>query len=319
MTPEYREMILNGQVTPVSQLSGAFLRPASPAHLQFAYFESSLVVEFLLQEYGLDILRRILVDLSTGMPIEESLQRYVGPPSMVDQQFLEFARQQAQNLAPQLDWRKDILPEKVTGTQLEPLLEEHPDNYWLMHQAAEERIAAGRWQEAAELLERLQVLFPTDGSPGNALRKLAGVYRHREQTEAERRVLSQLAELDGDAVDAFQRLMELARDEQDWPQLRQEALRMLAVDPLDPAGHEMLSLAGEQLQRPADVVAAQRALLQMDPADPARTHFRLAQGLQQMGNPTEARREVLLALEAAPRYRAAQELLLELVDHNDPP
>ncbi len=319
MTPEYREMILNGQLTPVSQLSGAFLRPASPAHLQFAYFESSLVVEFLLQEYGLDILRQILVDLSVGMPIEESLQRYVGPPALVDRQFLRFARQQAEDLAPKLDWRKDALLENASGQQLESLLAEHPNNYWLMQQVARQRVAEEEWRQAAALLERLHSLFPSDRSSDNALRQLAAVYRHLEQTEAERRVLLQLAELDGDAVDAFQRLMELAKAEQDWTRLRVDALRMLAVNPLDPDGHEMLSLAAEQLERPEDVVAAQRALLQMDPSDPAQTHYRLARGLQQMGSPIEARREVLLALEAAPRYRAAQELLLELVDCDGQP
>jgi len=47
MTPRYREMILeNDELTPVSKLSGAFLSPKSEQHLQFAYYESSLAVEF---------------------------------------------------------------------------------------------------------------------------------------------------------------------------------------------------------------------------------------------------------------------------------
>ena len=49
MTPVYRQMILEGELTPVSRLSGAFLQPKSAMHLQFAYFESSLVVEFLIK------------------------------------------------------------------------------------------------------------------------------------------------------------------------------------------------------------------------------------------------------------------------------
>ena len=43
MNPKYREMVLGGELTPISKLSGAFLAPRTPIHLQFAYYESSLV------------------------------------------------------------------------------------------------------------------------------------------------------------------------------------------------------------------------------------------------------------------------------------
>ena len=69
MNPRYREMVLGDDLTPVSRLSEAFLRPPSPVHLQFAYYESSLVVEYLVEQHGLETLKRILVDLGTGMPI----------------------------------------------------------------------------------------------------------------------------------------------------------------------------------------------------------------------------------------------------------
>jgi len=42
-------------------------------------------------------------------------------------------------------------------------------------------------------------------------------------------------------------------------------------------------------------------------------HFRLARALHATGQPAEAKRHVLLALEEAPRFREAQQLLLQLV------
>ena len=75
-------MILGGQLTPVSQLSGAFLQPPTPQHLQFAYYESSLVVEYLIETARVwTCLRRILVDLSVGMPINDALGAIFGRPS----------------------------------------------------------------------------------------------------------------------------------------------------------------------------------------------------------------------------------------------
>jgi hypothetical protein len=52
-------------------------------------------------------------------------------------------------------------------------------------------------------------------------------------------------------------------------------------------------------------------MLQLDPEDPSEVHYRLARQLHKLGEP-EAHRQVLQALEEAPRFRDAQRLLLEL-------
>jgi hypothetical protein len=52
-------------------------------------------------------------------------------------------------------------------------------------------------------------------------------------------------------------------------------------------------------------------LLVLDPSDPAEAHYRLARLLQQAGDP-QAKRHVLQALEEAPRFREAHQLLLQL-------
>jgi tetratricopeptide (TPR) repeat protein len=319
MNPEYREMILGGQLTPVSQLSGAFLRPSSPAHLQFAYYESSLVVEFLMERYGMGTLRNVLTDLSVGMPIEISLQRYIGPPEVVDQMFAEYAHQRAEQLAPQLDWRRDVLPEDADLAQLELLNEQHPNNYWLAHRLCQKWIEAGRWELARELLERIHAAYPADTSAGNAASQLATIYRERGESAEEMRVLKALVEHDHEDVEAHVRLMDLAVEAEDWELLRDVARQLLAVNPLIPIGHEMLTRAGERLDHAEDVAAAQRALLEMDPADPALAHYRLSVAYHQLGRTAEARREVMRALEDAPRFRAAQQLLLELIDHDVAP
>mgnify|MGYP001545811753 CR=1 FL=1 len=69
----------------------------------------------------------------------------------------------------------------------------------------------------------------------------------------------------------------------------------------------------------ATAITALRTLLQLDPPDPAAAHFQLAQLLHQTGAADEARRQTLLALEEAPRYRDALKLLLELKAGEAPP
>ena len=69
--------------------------------------------------------------------------------------------------------------------------------------------------------------------------------------------------------------------------------------------------AAEKLNKTEEAIVAYRTLLQMDPADPAEIHYRLALSLHRMGK-QGAKRHVLSALEEAPRYRAAHRLLLEI-------
>ena len=63
MTPRYREMILGEDLVKIGELSGAFLAPPSGEHLMFAYFESSLVVRYIVEKFGFDNLLKILRDL----------------------------------------------------------------------------------------------------------------------------------------------------------------------------------------------------------------------------------------------------------------
>jgi hypothetical protein len=58
--------------------------------------------------------------------------------------------------------------------------------------------------------------------------------------------------------------------------------------------------------------------LLLDPLDRSEHHYRLARLLADEQQLPAARREVVLALEDAPRYRAAQELLLEIVEKIGP-
>jgi len=59
MTPQYREMLLNEKPDAVSNLSADFLSPPlTKTHSVSRNYESTLVVEFLDREPGLDALNK---------------------------------------------------------------------------------------------------------------------------------------------------------------------------------------------------------------------------------------------------------------------
>lgn len=319
MTPEYRAMVLGTELTPVDELSGAFLSPPSPMHLQFAYYESSLVVEFLVEQFGMNSLKQLLADLGVGMPINEALPRYVGPLEKFNAEFAEFAKRRARDLGDNVDWNREDLPEQAGAEELRMWIDDHPRNYWGLRMLASLLVQAGEWSQAKEIVDRLYELYPEDITPGNALELRARIARELDDTAAEKQALEQLADLDSDSIAVFTRLAQLSTQVDDWPAAWQYAERVLAVNPLLPVGHELLARAGEQLEQYDDVADSLTALGEMDPVDPAGLHFRIAVAFDKLGERNLAKRHVLIALEEAPRYREAQQLLLSFVDEDEQP
>ena len=119
LNPRFRAMLLGDALTPLSQLSSAFLAPKTPLHLQFAYFESALAVDFLIERFGLPAMKGLLDDLGAGLSINESLPRRTKMSlDQIDKAFAQFARQRAGNVAPGATWEEPELPPDANSAAL---------------------------------------------------------------------------------------------------------------------------------------------------------------------------------------------------------
>jgi tetratricopeptide (TPR) repeat protein len=320
LNARFRAMLLGDDLVPLSGLSSAFLSPKTPLHLQFAYFESALAVDFLVKRFGLPALKEVLDDLGAGVPISETLpKRSKTSLVQLDRDFAKFARQQAQDVARDLTWEEPNLPVGAGSSALSAWLEKHPKSFWGQQRLAARLVTEEKWAEAKGVLEKLKGLYPEYLGPENAYVQLATVHRRLSDVAAERKVLEELAARDGDAGPAYLRLMELDEAAGDWRGVARNARRMLAVNPLLPAPHRRLARASEELGEHDAAVAAYHALTLLDDTDPAGLHFHLAKLLREGGKPAEARRELLKSLEEAPRFLEAHRLLLELVESGPQP
>ena len=303
MTPRYREMVLGKDFTPLGELSAAFLAPKTEMHLQFAYYESYLAVEFLVKQFGLDALKKILRELGEGTEINAAIARHTAPLEKVEKDFAAFARDRAEKLAPELSFEKP-----------EPGDEDVADvskNFYVLTRHAKKLLRARKWKEAKVPLEKLIQFFAGNTGADNAYWLLAEAHRGLNETNEERVVLTTLSSLEADDVDTYSRLMELSAAAKDWGAVATNAERYLAVNPLVAQPYRHLAQASEALDRREAAISACKTLLLLDPPDPAGAHFQLARLLHQSGDAT-AKRHLLQALEEAPRFRDAHRLLLEM-------
>ena len=173
----YRAMILGNDFTPLSQLSGAFLRPKTPMHLQFAYYESSLAVEYLIERFGLPALKAVFADLANNVALNVALAKHAAPLATLDQEFGERARNLATNVGPQLDWEK---PDPATMADPEKLKDweaKHPNSYVALLEAARQLISNQGWAAAKAPLTKLIELYPDQHDAEGAYSELAHVHR----------------------------------------------------------------------------------------------------------------------------------------------
>jgi len=311
MTPRYRAMILGSDLAPVSKLSASFMQPKTPAHLQFAYYESSLVVEWLIQRWGVEKMRALLADLAKGTAINAALAARFAPIEKLDAEFAEHARSLANGTGPKLDWTKPEPSQIASEPKLKEWIAKNPDNFTALMEQAKQLLTERQWEAAKVPLTKLIALYPEQHDAEGAYALLARAHRELGEAAEEEAMLNKVAELCSDAPDAYARLMEIAAARKDWPVVLTHAERFLGVNPMSATPYRAIAEAREATGGKAAAISAYRTVLALEPPDPPEIHFRLARLLHSTGD-AAAKREVLLALEDAPRFREALALLLEL-------
>ena len=177
---------------------------------------------------------------------------------------------------------------------------------------------ANHWAAAEPLLESLAESYHGESKADNPLWLLAVTQRHLNETNAELATLEKFAAQESDFVDLYVRLIQLTEAQKDWPAVTKYAERLLAINPLISAPHRALADAAVATGNTNQAITACRKLLRLDPPDPVAVHYQLARLLYARGDP-DAKRQVLQALEDAPRYQDALRLLLEIDAQNPQP
>ena len=89
--------------------------------------------------------------------------------------------------------------------------------------------------------------------------------------------------------------------------------RIAQLDPFDAANHSLLGRLKMQAGDARTAAREFRAAIASGSLDPAAAHSDLAESYLALGDKAQARRAILAAIEVAPGYPRAQDLLLKVV------
>lgn len=287
-----------GELPPASRLGEVFVRPTSPEQLAHGYHHASLVVEWIEETRGFDAIRAMLRGYGQGRSTEEMLR------SELETDAAGFDRDFDAWLRARYAERFAALGRIMPGTRGAQYLEQLGE--------AQRLIGEGELDEAKRSLERVAELFPEHGGESSPYALLADIHLKQGNERAAADALLKLTAVDENAYAQNLQLAGILERLGDAPGAAEALERAIYIYPMEVAVHEKLAELYERTGEARGEVRERRAVVALDPVDRAGALYRLALALERAGDRAGARSEVLRALEEAPSYPEAQELLLRL-------
>jgi tetratricopeptide (TPR) repeat protein len=302
----------DGRWFKIADLDAAFLRPRTAQDLPIAYFEASQVCEFITDRFGFDAILNMLAMYRDKARTPDILRQVLKlSESDFDREFHAYIEAKAR------PWEEALSTENNLAASLskEEVVKQLAtrDTFALRIRAAELFAADGDMQTAATHYIRALELFPYATGRGNAYEPLAKLLEQKGDPAQAAIILDKLVKTDENNLEA---LKNIARIRAALGQ-RQQALEALEasfyINPFDYTLHAQAGELSLETKNFSQALSEFQAALALEPPNIAEANYNVATAYHALGRQPEAKRAVLRALEAAPRYEKAQELLLRIV------
>jgi tetratricopeptide (TPR) repeat protein len=310
----YARVLNRGEGIKLKDLNEAF---QDPKRISLAYYQGRLVVDHLVTTFGQSGMNRLLRAYGQGLDTDTALKQVLN--TSLDQLqvgFDQYNERTFGDLQKALVVPKDADLARTPVDGLRTLARDNPRSY-PVHQALGIALRkAGNADEAVQAFERAVALAPTAAGPDSPHAQLAEIALEKKDRARAIAELTALINADFENIDAAVHLAALLKQEgvTDPAKLRPVYERIVALNPFDGDAHASL---GRVVMQRNDVEFASRefrTVIALKPVDPAVAHTDLAESYFKAGKREEAKRQTLAALEIAPTYQRAQELLLKLAE-----
>ena len=301
------------RLPPASELNQGFMRPEYPEQVVHSYFMASLVFAWMEQQHGRGAALSMLDGYKENRSTQELVRAVLGLSlSAFDRAVDRYIRDRFADAFRAIEPVEDAPPRDASIDAWRGAAARHPESFGLRLVLGQKLVAAARYEEAETELREALRLFPAYPELDGPYMYLARIHRERGELERAASALARLGMLNEDALEVHLLEAEIRTEMGDQVGAAAALERTLLIHPYDIEVHQRLAELYGQLEAPERVVRERRAVLALDPVDLADAQYRLARALLAAGQQDEARRAVLRALEIAPTYQAALDLLLEL-------
>jgi tetratricopeptide (TPR) repeat protein len=289
ITPDIVVALRDKRLLPVAELDRGFVRPEYNAQVIVSYYQAGRICDYIQSRWGSQKLLDMVHSFAQRKTTTETIQQDLGmTPAEFDKEFQ--------------DWLyKDI--------------GQVPDNFEKWHNALKRLAAEAEAHDYDAVLKdgpAVVHLYPQYVYDANAYEFIAEANVAKSNKAAAAAEMKEYEHRGGRNPDT---LKELATLEQDLGQPSEAAAtldRINYIYPLDENLHRRLGTLWLEQHNYAGAIREFNAVVDLHPLDKASAEFNLAQAYFDAGQRDKAEDCVLASLEAAPDYRPAQKLLLQL-------
>ena len=274
---------------PVLALDRGFVRPEFPSQVTVSYYEAGKICDFIVQKWGNDAVLGMIHSYAEKKDTAEAIRDNLHEsPEVFDKDFRAWLNQQTGSVVQHFDEWKKGLTEAMAS------------------------LKAGKTDDAIREGLAVRDLYPDYVEHHSVYELLADAYSAKGDKQAAMVQLEKYSDTGGRNVTTLKTLATL-QESAGQPKKAMVTLgRINYIYPGDPDVHRRLGSLELDAGNVKESIREFQAVLALKPADAAESHFDLAKALERAGKKVEARDEVLQALEAAPTFKPAQRLLLEL-------
>jgi cellulose synthase operon protein C len=291
VSPEILVAIRDKKLLPIADLDRGFIRPEYPTQVVVSYYQGGKILDYVKERWGDDKILEMVHSYAQLKTTPEVIQEDLGvSPEEFDKAFMEWLYKDVGKTASSFDeWRN----------QLKELAE-----------AAK----AKNWDEVLAKGDAVRELYPDYVEGANPYEFMAEAHIAKGDKKAAAQILMEYAKIGGRNPSALKELASLEQEAGDAKEAAATLERINYIYPVDEDLHRKLCDLLFDLHNATDDVRECGAVLAMHPLDQASAQFDVARAYFAAGQQDQARNHLLASLEAAPDYRPAQKLLLQLED-----
>ena len=289
LSPDVIAAIKDKKLLPIAGLDRGFVHPVGPFQVVVSYFQAGRICDYINEKWGWDTLLAMLHDFGAGEDTASVVRKELKiEPEEFDKRFVAYIEANTKNPVDHFDeWKKGL-------------------------KTVMEKSTAKDWDAVIKEGTAIRDLYPDYVEEHSVYEVLAKAYLAKGDKPAATAELLRYEKIGGRDPESLKLLSKTLEETGRNAEAADALNRLNYIYPMDAAAHR--SLGGLWLAQ-GNVKGAIRefaAVVARDSQDPAQAHFDLARAYHAAKQDTQAQEELLTALEAAPGFRPAQKLFLEL-------
>ena len=292
VTPDILAALRDKKLLPIADLDRGFVRPEYPDQVIVSYFEAGRICDYIKSRWGDDKLLDMVHAFAQRTTTADVVKQTLGmEPEEFDKQFMDWLNNQVGKEVANFDeWVKDL---KVLA------------------QSAKEK----NYDAVVEQGEKVRQMYPDYVYAANAYEFLAEAYLEKGNRPSAAEVLTEYEKRGGRNPEALKKLASLEEEAGDLVATAATLDRINYFYPVnDEDLHRHLGTLWFDQKNYAGALREFTAVVALHPLDQADAQYNLARAYLAEGERDKAEEHILASLEAAPSFRPAQQMLLQIED-----